>query len=528
MMNRFNRWQAVIFAAIFIGYAAYHINRKSFTYLMTFILDDTNLDKKDLGIVTSSITLSYAFSKFASSIVSDSVSPRFQFASGLIIVGLCTLQFSASSNITTFAVVYFINGLGQGSGWPPCVKFLKQWYSPSQLGFLWSVLSASGNVAGITGPLFLPYLAVTYGWRTAMWCAGVAAITIACVVGATIQNKPSDVGLTLKEDGEMSKSAKTSEEDEETSESNEVSKQEHDVNLLGKENDKMEAERTLESRNEKSDSGYAEPEQKKDGLSSHTKKSGKKDQLLNNDRIKRRKSPSKNSARKNALKSLKPKDEPKRSTKKDVFGSPFLWIIAFLFFMVRFIANSCEDWSQLYLVQEKGFPVTIGSTFLSTHAIGAVFGSISSGYITDRLVAKHGILKRGSARYSLVIMMFAINVCAIHCFRSYVTRESSLSFVHLLAVLMGACQYSCFSIYGVLVVEHSPSHLTGTSHGMCALFANLGGVMAGYPMSYLSKQYDWSTVYLCVELASLMSLVTLLLTRNIPSTIGRRGKQRKD
>ena len=46
------------------------------------------------------------------------------------------------------------------------------------------------------------------------------------------------------------------------------------------------------------------------------------------------------------------------------------------------------------------------------------------------------------------------------------------AFIHLLAVLLGACQFSYFALYGVMVVEHTPSHLTGTAHGIAALFAN--------------------------------------------------------
>ena len=47
-------------------------------------------------------------------------------------------------------------------------------------------------------------------------------------------------------------------------------------------------------------------------------------------------------------------------TKYDVITSPFLWILSFLFLMMKMEMASCEDWGQLYLVQEKQFPVTIG------------------------------------------------------------------------------------------------------------------------------------------------------------------------
>ena len=42
------------------------------------------------------------------------------------------------------------------------------------------------------------------------------------------------------------------------------------------------------------------------------------------------------------------------------------------------------------------------------------------------LIFQYGILRRGSARYSLLILLVAIDVSAIHCFRNYVTKDASL------------------------------------------------------------------------------------------------------
>lgn len=78
------------------------------------------------GLITSSQTLAYAISKFISGVLSDQISARWLFSSGLLIVGAINVLFSQSSSLTAFTFLWFLNGLGQGFGWPPCGKVLRK------------------------------------------------------------------------------------------------------------------------------------------------------------------------------------------------------------------------------------------------------------------------------------------------------------------------------------------------------------------------------------------------------------------
>lgn len=78
------------------------------------------------GLITSSQTLAYAISKFISGVLSDQISARWLFSSGLLIVGAINVLFSQSSTVTAFTLLWFVNGLGQGFGWPPCGKVLRK------------------------------------------------------------------------------------------------------------------------------------------------------------------------------------------------------------------------------------------------------------------------------------------------------------------------------------------------------------------------------------------------------------------
>lgn len=78
------------------------------------------------GLITSSQTMAYAISKFISGVMSDQISARWLFSIGLFLVGGINIVFSWSSTVHMFSLLWFINGLGQGCGWPPCGKVLRK------------------------------------------------------------------------------------------------------------------------------------------------------------------------------------------------------------------------------------------------------------------------------------------------------------------------------------------------------------------------------------------------------------------
>lgn len=188
-------YRVVIFLCMFTGYSLYFFNRKTFSFVMPSVMEEIKLDKDDLGMITSSQTMAYAISKFISGVLSDQISARWLFSIGLFVVGAVNVVFSWSSTVFLFSLLWFLNGLGQGCGWPPCGKVLRKWYEPSQFGTWWAVLSCSMNLAGSLGPILVTVLLQYYDWRTILTMSGIfcASFSLVCVV--FVKNEPKDVGL---------------------------------------------------------------------------------------------------------------------------------------------------------------------------------------------------------------------------------------------------------------------------------------------------------------------------------------------
>ncbi|MFT7800272.1 glucose-6-phosphate exchanger SLC37A4-like [Arapaima gigas] len=194
-MAGYTYYRITIFLAMFVGYTLYYFSRKTFSFVMPSVMLEIELDKDNLGLITSSQTLAYAISKFISGMLSDQMSARWLFSIGLFTVGVVNVAFSWSSSVALFALLWFINGLGQGLGWPPCGKVLRKWYEPSQFGTWWAVLSCSMNLAGGLGPIIATVMAQNYSWRLTLSASGIVCMGSAFLCLLLIKNEPSNVGL---------------------------------------------------------------------------------------------------------------------------------------------------------------------------------------------------------------------------------------------------------------------------------------------------------------------------------------------
>ncbi len=188
-------WRIRILYSMFIGYTFYYFTRKSFTFAMPGLIQDLGFDKSQLGILGSILYITYGISKFASGVIGDCTNPRYMMAFGLIVTGILNICFGLSSSLFFFALFWGLNGWFQGFGWPPCARFLTQWYSQSERGSWWSTCSVSHNVGGFLIPWVAGVALQYFGWRYAMYIPGVLCILVGLFLIDRLRDTPQSLGL---------------------------------------------------------------------------------------------------------------------------------------------------------------------------------------------------------------------------------------------------------------------------------------------------------------------------------------------
>ncbi|ANH78467.1 MFS transporter [Candidatus Chlamydia sanziniae] len=193
--KQYKYWRIRIFYSMFVGYIFYYFTRKSFTFAMPTLMTNLGFDKAQLGIIGSTLYITYGISKFVSGVISDQSNPRYFMALGLIITGVTNILFGMSSSIIFFALWWGLNGWFQGWGWPPCARLLTHWYAKSERGTWWSVWSTSHNIGGALIPILTGFVIDYCGWRGAMFIPGILCIGMGLILMNRLRDTPQSLGL---------------------------------------------------------------------------------------------------------------------------------------------------------------------------------------------------------------------------------------------------------------------------------------------------------------------------------------------
>lgn len=193
--QKYRYWRVRIFLGMYIGYAFYYFTRKSLNFVLPSMMIDLNLSKVEVGLFGTIFYISYGLSKFLSGVISDRSNPRYFMSIGLIVTGVLNIIFGFSSWMVLFSLIWFLNGMFQGWGWPPCARLLTHWYSQTERGSWWSLWSTSHNSGAALITILCPIIAEFLGWRVGMFVPGVLSIGVGFWMMSTLRDTPQSLGL---------------------------------------------------------------------------------------------------------------------------------------------------------------------------------------------------------------------------------------------------------------------------------------------------------------------------------------------
>jgi len=192
----------------------------------------------------------------------------------------------------------------------------------------------------------------------------------------------------------------------------------------------------------------------------------------------------------------------------------FLWRLSFYYFVV-FAAKTCfENWAQLLVLEEKGMSAVLASGVASSFELGGMLSSFATGYITDWVLARQvPSPKSNNPRMKVVMGYMLVSVVALGLI------ASSNAFLPILSFILGASLYGNINIFGIVATEEAPVHLSGSSHAVVSLAANVGAVLAGYPFTVLATATSLTFAFYLISSFCFACLITLVLTRSSSTKI---------
>ncbi|XP_025088427.1 glucose-6-phosphate exchanger SLC37A4-like isoform X2 [Pomacea canaliculata] len=173
------------------------------------------------------------------------------------------------------------------------------------------------------------------------------------------------------------------------------------------------------------------------------------------------------------------------------------------YMLVSTVRGACTDWGHHYLIDESGHSNLTGSSFISSQELGGIFGSLAAGCISDYFMSKNA--SPYNPRTMVILLCTILHSAFMFFFLIFVTSYSSYLSISILGFGIGFGIYGSITLLGVAAMELTSDNQAGTAHSIASLFANLGMVLSGYPLSLVARQNNWYTAFLLVEAVSFMN-----------------------
>ena len=219
--KQFKQWQTRTIIATMIGYALFYFVRKNFSLAMPGLEADLGISKTSLGIFLTLNGIVYGISRFVNGVLADRMNARWYMAIGLALCALANFAFGFGEDVSYWitgehdgsqftntmilfmGVMWVVNGLLQGAGFPPCARLLTHWVPPTELATKMSVWNTSHSIGAGLVVILCGYIMGSMGagpdhtgaWKWCFWIP--AAISFVGAIGLAIflRDTPSSVGL---------------------------------------------------------------------------------------------------------------------------------------------------------------------------------------------------------------------------------------------------------------------------------------------------------------------------------------------
>lgn len=193
--KRFKYWQTRTIIATMVGYALFYFVRKNFSLAMPGLEADLGISKTSLGIFLTLNGVVYGLSRFVNGVLADRMNARWYMSIGLALCALSNFAFGFGEDVSYWltgehdgtqftntmilfmGIMWVVNGMLQGTGFPPCARLLTHWVPPTELATKMSWWNTSHSIGAGLVVILCGYIMGNMGvgashtgaWRWCFW-----------------------------------------------------------------------------------------------------------------------------------------------------------------------------------------------------------------------------------------------------------------------------------------------------------------------------------------------------------------------
>lgn len=147
------------------------------------------------GYLGGSYFNAYMLMQIPTGMLTDSWGPRKTFLTGVGIMAIGTILFSAALNLPMLFLGRILCGTGAAMLFIPIIKTISLWYSEKEFGPRSGLVNFLGYFSGFLAQAPLAYLSDQFGWRPIFWSMVGLSILFFLLNWRWFQDRPERIGL---------------------------------------------------------------------------------------------------------------------------------------------------------------------------------------------------------------------------------------------------------------------------------------------------------------------------------------------
>lgn len=177
---------------LFIVTVINYLDREIFSILAPTLQHAIGWSQLDYSHIVIAFQAAYAISYLLSGRVLDKIGTKLGWTLAYSMWGVAEIAHAFVRTVFGFGVVRFFLGLSEAASFPGGMKAIAEWFPASETGLAAGLFNSAPTVAGIVGPLTIPWVAAKFGWRATFIFNGALGI-VWVAVWLAFYKKPSSL-----------------------------------------------------------------------------------------------------------------------------------------------------------------------------------------------------------------------------------------------------------------------------------------------------------------------------------------------
>ena len=170
------RYRWVICALLFFATTVNYIDRQILSLLKPILDNELRWTNEEFGMVNAAFQFAYAIGLLGFGALIDKIGTKIGYTISIAAWSMAAIGHAAVGSVTGFATARVALGLGEGGNFPSAIKAVALWFPRKERAFATALFNSGANVGAIVAPAVVPWLAFTWGWRSAFVAAGIAGL----------------------------------------------------------------------------------------------------------------------------------------------------------------------------------------------------------------------------------------------------------------------------------------------------------------------------------------------------------------